>query len=189
MKRNIYTNINIRKNLKKIALISASVITVTMSTFAISAISTAGAVSAASNSANDSTEISHTKATNATSATQSYNLYSSNSTKSKIIGRITHNNQNNYIRFYTNKNNTWSKYADTKTGTVGWINTQEVNKVKLQSLKKEIIKRIDKQLEFYQDKLTELNKFKVKVNNSTYKELKNYHPSVSFVEFSWSSNT
>ena len=50
----------------------------------------------------------------------SYNLYSAASDQSKVVTTIHADNQGEYIRFYTDKDGKWAKYANSSTGDVGW---------------------------------------------------------------------
>lgn len=107
-----------------------------------------------------------------------YKLYSESSDKSKVVTTITPENQDDYIRFYTDKDGKWAKYANSTTGEVGWVDLGEIKQQKADALRKELLKNVDEQIAVYNDKLSSLAELKGKINNANYEELQQYsHPS------------
>lgn len=104
----------------------------------------------------------------------SYNLYSDASAKSKVVTTITPENQGEYIRFYTDKDGKWTKYANSHTGEVGWVDLGEIEQQKADSLRKDLLKDVDEQVTYYKNKLSSLAELKGKINNANYEELQQY---------------
>ena len=120
----------------------------------------------------------------------SYNLYSDASAKSKVVTTITPENQGEYIRFYTDKDSKWAKYANSNTGEVGWVDLGEIEQKKADALRKDLLKSVDEQVAYYKNKLSSLAELKGKINKASYKELQQYsHPGhvIGMVQFfnSW----
>ena len=107
-----------------------------------------------------------------------YNLYSDDSTKSKVLTTINTDNQDEYIRFYTDKDGKWAKYANSATGEVGWVDLGEIKQKKADALRKDLLKNIDEQIAVYNNKLSSLIELKGIINKANYEELQQYsHPS------------
>jgi hypothetical protein len=103
-----------------------------------------------------------------------YSLYNKASTDSKIVGKLDTNNQGDYFKFHMSKDSNWAKYANSKTGDVGWLDLNEVDKHKADDLRKRIIKNIDENIKYYQEQIDSLNKVKTKVSTDNYSELQKY---------------
>ena len=100
-----------------------------------------------------------------------YNLYSEASKKSDVLSTIDDSNHNEYIRFYTDEEGKWAKYANTYTGKTGWVDLSEVEKEKENYLRKEILKEVDKEISYYNKKISELSALKNNVSRASYKDL------------------
>ena len=104
-----------------------------------------------------------------------FNLYSEASTDSKVIAKIDSKNEDQFIKFYTDKDGKWAKYANSKTGQVGWLDLGSLNKDKANNLRQELIKNVDKKINYYNQQIAHLNKDKVMLSKASYKDLQHYH--------------
>ena len=104
-----------------------------------------------------------------------YKLYSEASSKSKVVTAITPENQGEYIRFYTDKDGKWAKYANSSTGEVGWVDLGEIEQQKADALRKDLLANVDEQIAFYNNKISSLAELKGKINKANYEELKQYN--------------
>ena len=105
----------------------------------------------------------------------SYNLHTDASVKSQTSTVINTDNQDEHIRFYTNKDGKWAKYANSTTGELGWVDLDEIEQQKANTLRKNLLKYIDEQVSYHNDKLSSLGKLKVKINQANYQELQKYY--------------
>ena len=107
-----------------------------------------------------------------------YKLYSESSDKSKIVATITPENQGEYIGFYTDKDGKWAKYANSTTGEVGWVDLGEIEQQKADALRKVLLKNVDEQVTYHNNKLSTFAELRGKINKANYQELQQYsHPS------------
>ena len=102
------------------------------------------------------------------------NLYSEASTDSKVIAKIDSKNETQFIKFYTDKNGKWAKYANSNTGQVGWLNLADLNQEKTDQLRHELLSNIDKKISALNNKISHLTRNRVKINTASYEELQNY---------------
>ena len=92
----------------------------------------------------------------------SFSLYNEDSPKSKIIAIVDQENQDEYIRFYTREDGKWAKFANTKTGKVGWVDLTRIKAEKADALRIEILNSLQDQIQHYKDKITALSEMKKK---------------------------
>lgn len=102
------------------------------------------------------------------------NLYSEASAKSKVINTLNAHNQGEYIRFYTNKDGKWAKYANSHTGEVGWVDLGQIEQDKADALRKQILDNLNDRVKYYNNQLSSLSELKNKINKANYQELQQY---------------
>ena len=83
-------------------------------------------------------------------------------------------NQGEYIRFYTDKDGKWAKYANSHTGEVGWVDLGQIEQDKPDSLRKRILDNLNDRVKYYNNQLSSLSELKNKINKASYQELQRY---------------
>ena len=101
-------------------------------------------------------------------------LYAEASQKSKVIDTITLDNQGQYMRFYTDKDGKWAKYANSHTGDVGWVDLGQIEQNKADALRKNILDGINDRIKYYNSQISSLDELKSKINKANYNELQQY---------------
>ena len=103
-----------------------------------------------------------------------YNLYAEASNKAKVINTINDKNQGEYIRFYTDKDSKWAKYANSHTGEVGWVDLGQIETEKADALRVQILDNLNNRVKYYNQQLSALAELKDKINKANYQELQQY---------------
>ena len=63
-----------------------------------------------------------------------------------------------------------AKYANIRTGKVGWVSLGEIEQKKVDTLRKDLFKSVDEQVTYHNNKLSSLSELKSKINNATNQE-------------------
>ena len=103
-----------------------------------------------------------------------YNLYAEASNKAKVINAINDKNQGEYIRFYTEQDGKWAKYANSNTGEVGWVDLGQIEMEKADALRVQILDNLNDRVKYYNQQLSALAELKDKINKANYQELQQY---------------
>ena len=103
-----------------------------------------------------------------------YNLYSEASEKSKVITTIDEKTQGEYIRFYTDKDGKWAKYANTQTGETGWVDLGQIEIEKANVLRQQLLDDLNLQMKQHNEQISALAELKNKINKANYEELQQY---------------
>ena len=107
----------------------------------------------------------------ATTGFSAYKVYTNQSTSSKILTEINNKNSNQFFQFFTNKEKTWAKVANKKTGAVGWVDIKEIKKERADKLRNNMIGNINNSIQYHEQEIKDLNALKEKVRVANYTTL------------------